>query len=47
MLDAAGKQRLKERDHWFALQFKLLWKKGEAAGSSGAAAGKTSTTGGK
>jgi hypothetical protein len=43
-LDPTGRPMLKERDHWFTLQFKLLWKTGDAAGSSGA--GQASTTGG-
>jgi type IV pilus assembly protein PilM len=53
-VDATGKPRYKERDHWFTLQFKLLWKTGagQAGGSSPAkstaaagttAAGQTST----
>ncbi|MBN1508423.1 MAG: type IV pilus assembly protein PilM [Sedimentisphaerales bacterium] len=33
-VDATGKPKLRERDHWFALQFKLLWKKGDAAGQT-------------
>ena len=42
MLDATGKTRLDERDHWFTLQFKLLWKTGAPqGGSSGAAAAST------
>ncbi len=46
MADATGKTRLNERDHWFSLQFKLLWKSGAAeTGSSGAA--QTSTPGAK
>jgi hypothetical protein len=37
MLDATGKTRLEERDHWFTLQFKLLWK--QAPAEAGAAGG--------
>ncbi|OHB66359.1 MAG: hypothetical protein A2Y77_14625 [Planctomycetes bacterium RBG_13_62_9] len=38
MLDATGKTRLDERDHWFTLQFKLLWKQApEQADAAGAA----------
>lgn len=29
-VDATGKPKLNERDHWFTLQFKLLWKNGPA-----------------
>jgi type IV pilus assembly protein PilM len=38
-LDATGKTVLKERDHWFTLQFKLLWKAAaeQTAGATGAA----------
>lgn len=42
VLDATGKPRFQERDHWFTLQFKLLWKTGAPqGGSSGAAAAST------
>jgi type IV pilus assembly protein PilM len=35
VLDATGKPRLQENDHWFTLQFKLLWKKApEQAGAA-------------
>ncbi len=45
-VDATGKARLRERDHWFTLQFKLLWKKGPAGAPSRAAttAGATTAT---
>jgi len=41
MVDATGKPRLKERDHWFTLQFKLLWKNGPAGAPTGAAKSST------
>jgi type IV pilus assembly protein PilM len=42
MVDATGKQMLKERDHWFTVQFKLLWKTGAPkAGGSGTAQAST------
>jgi len=44
-VDATGKARLKERDHWFTLQFKLLWKTGSETAGAGTASGQTSTTG--
>ena len=33
MRDPTGKPILRERDHWFTVQFKLLWKKAPASGS--------------
>jgi hypothetical protein len=42
-LDATGKPRFNERDHWFTLQFKLLWKNGPS-GSAGAAGGAASVS---
>jgi type IV pilus assembly protein PilM len=36
--DPTGKLMLKERDHWFTLNFKLTWKQAPTAGQSGAAA---------
>jgi type IV pilus assembly protein PilM len=38
VLDATGRPMVRERDHWFTLQFKLIWKRAPAAASAGAAA---------
>jgi hypothetical protein len=37
MRDPTGKPILRERDHWFSIQFKLLWKKGPAGAGTPAA----------
>jgi len=47
VFDATGKPRLTERDHWFTLQFKLLWKTDGAAASAASTAAPTSTTSAK
>jgi len=48
VVDATGKPRYKERDHWFTLQFKLLWKADAAqAGSSGSSGAAKSTAAGQ
>ncbi len=43
-VDATNKPRLKERDHWFSLQFKLLWKNGPAGAPSPAGTAADATT---
>ncbi len=47
MVDATGRPRLTERDHWFSLQFKLSWKSGAGQTGSSSAAAQTSTPGAK
>jgi hypothetical protein len=47
-LDSTLKPKFKERDHWFTLQFKLLWKNGSSpAGSSSTAAASTTSAAGQ
>jgi len=46
MRDATGKPILRERDHWFSVQFKLLWKKAPGGAGTAGAGTAGATTGG-